>query len=197
MELDDLKNTWKKTGSASFQQNIDPEVLEQLRVQRFRAKMQRIILPEIIGSVICIAAFVYIGYNFSLLDTLLLKCAGAAAMLLLLLLPGISLMSTRELNLITHPNMPYAATLDRFARGNIRFVKLQKLNVVLCYLLLVAVVILLSKIVGGKDLSGNKTLWLFSFTIGYIFLAFYAKWVTKHYRKTLDQAGALLQETSV
>jgi uncharacterized membrane protein required for colicin V production len=71
---------------------------------------------------------------------------------------------------------------------------LQKLNVTLSYLLLISIIVLMSKLMGGKDLSDNKYFWLFSFTIGYIFLLFFSKWVEKNYRKTLQQAEELLKE---
>jgi len=40
----------------------------------------------------------------------------------------------------------------------------------------------------------NKYFWTFSFTLGYIFLLFYSKWVSKHYNKILSQAEELLKE---
>ncbi len=195
MELDDLKNTWKETKIlVPKHQNVNPEMLEKMRDQKYRSKIKKITIPEIAGSLVCLAAAVFIGLSFGNLDTVLLQGAGALSILLLLLLPIISALSTRTLSTARNVNRPYAETLKAFAIQKIRFVKLQKLNVTLSYLLLVAIIVLLSRLFSGKDLSDNKYFWLFSFTIGYVFLLLYSKWVEKYYRKTLQQAEELLRE---
>jgi hypothetical protein len=123
-----------------------------------------------------------------------LQSAGVLSILLLLLLPTISSLSTWKLSKPSNLNKPYAETLKAFANQKIRFIKLQKLNVTLSYLLLVSIIVLLSKLFSGKDLFDSKYFWLFSFTIGYIFLLFYSKWVDNYYRKKLQQAEELLAE---
>ncbi|HVI45248.1 MAG TPA: hypothetical protein VM802_10275 [Chitinophaga sp.] len=65
---------------------------------------------------------------------------------------------------------------------------------VLSYLLLVVIVLLLPKILEGKDISHNKYFWILSFPCGYIFLLFVSAWVKKSYRKTLQQAEEVLRE---
>jgi len=195
MELDDLKNTWNKANSqVQKQHTVNPEMLEKISDQKLRSKMKKIIIPEIGGSIVCLAAAAFIGLSFGKLDTVLLQGAGILSILLLLLLPIISFLSTWKLGKTGNVSKPYAETLKAFAMQKIRFIRLQKLNVALSYLLLVTIIVLLSKLVSGKDLSDNKYFWLFSFTIGYVFLLFYSKWVEKYYRKTLRQAEELLSE---
>ena len=156
--------------------------------------MKKILLPEIVGSIVCLTAAAFIGLNFENLDSILLQGTGVLSILLLLLLPIISAISTWQLSTAHNVNKPYAETLKAFANQKVRFVKLQKLNITLSYLLLVSIIVLLSKLFNGKDLSDNKYFWLFSFTIGFIFLLFYSKWVEKYYYKTLQQAEELLNE---
>jgi hypothetical protein len=195
MELDDLKNTWNAAKSPlQNQQNINPEMLEKMSNQKYRSKLKKITIPELTGSIVCLAAAVFIGFSFDKLDTVLLQGAGVLSILLLLLLPAISSLSTWKLSKPSNLNKPYAETLKAFANQKIRFIKLQKLNVTLSYLLLVSIIVLLSKLFSGKDLFDSKYFWLFSFTIGYIFLLFYSKWVDNYYRKKLQQAEELLGE---
>ena len=195
MELDDLKNTWNKTNmQVQKQETITPEMVEKMQGQKYRSKMKNIHFPEILGSIVCLAAAAFIVLKFDILDTVLLQGAGVLSILLLLLLPVISAISTWQLNKAPNVNSPYAQTLKAFANQKVRFVKLQKLNVTLSYLLLICIIVLMSKLMGGTDLSDNKYFWIFSFTIGYIFLLFYSKWVEKYYRKTLQQAEELLRE---
>ncbi len=195
MELDNLKHTWKETKSPVQEQpTFNPETLEKMSGQNYRLKVKKIIMPEIAGSVVCLAAAVYIGLSFAKLETGILQASGVLSILLLLLLPIISTLSTWNLNKIGNVNKPYAETLKSFALQKIRFIKLQKLNVSLSYLLMVAIIVLLSRLLGEKDLSTNKYFWLFSFTIGYIFLLFYSRYVEKYYRRSLQQAEELLKE---
>jgi len=195
MELDDLKNTWKETRNPlTDQQTVNRETLEKISNQNFRSRVNKITIPEIVGSIVCLAAAVYIGSSFDKLDSAFLQGAGVLSILLLLLLPVISYLSTRRLKVSGRIDQPYAAVVKDFAVQKIRFIKLQKLNVTLSYLLLVAVIVLLSKLFSGKDISVIKNYWLFSFSIGFIFLLFYSKWVNKYYRKTLRQAEELLRE---
>lgn len=195
MELDDLKNTWNETKINDQQQQfLNSKMLEKMSNQKYRLKMKKITIPEIAGSIVCLATAAFIGFQFNNLDTLLLQGAGVLSIFLLLLLPTISTLSTWQLNTPRNVNRPYAETLKAFANQKVRFVKLQKLNVTLSYLLLISIVVLMSKLIGGKDLSGNKYFWLFSFTIGYVFLLLYSKWVENYYRKTLQQAEELLKD---
>ena len=195
MELDDLKHTWNETKSPiNEHQRLNPDTLEKIAGQNYRSKIRKIMLPEIAGSIVCLAAAAFIGFNFTILDTDLLQGSGVLAILLLLLLPVISILSTWKLSQVGNVNGPYAETLTSFAVQKVRFVKLQKLNVTLSYLLLVTIIVLVSKLLSGKDVSGNKYYWLFSFTIGFIFLLFYSKWVEKYYRKSLRQGEELLKE---
>lgn len=195
MNLDDLKNTWKEAqGPAQDPQPLNPETLESRSARNFRSRMKKIMVPEIAGGMVCLAAAAFIALRFDQLDTVLLRGAGVLSILLLVALPLISTLSTWKLNQVGNLNHPYGETLKQFALQKIRFIKLQKLNVALSYLLLVVVIVLLSKLLSGEDLSGHKYFWLFSFPLGFIFLLFYSRWVEKYYRSSLQQAEELLKE---
>jgi hypothetical protein len=116
------------------------------------------------------------------------------AMVVLLLLSITSLLSLQKLNAVVDVNKTYAETLKDFATKKIQFYKLQKINVTLSYLLLVTIIVLFSKFFSNKDITGSKYFWIFSFSIGYIFLMFYSKWVAKFYRSTLRKAEDLLND---
>lgn len=197
MELDDLKNTWNRATNNGLQQHsLTKEKLEQLQDQKFRSKIRNITVSERMGSIVCLGAAAYIGFRFDQLDTLFLQGAGATALILLIVLPLISYQSTLHLGQSFRLDHSYAANLQAFALQKIRFTRLQKWNAVLGYLLLVAVIILIPGFFGGNNLADNKYFWILAFTIGYIFVSFYARWVEKYYRKSLIQAEELLKELS-
>ena len=193
MELNDLKKTWNDAGTGvAGTQAINPTPVEDRHHQKYRSRLKRITIPETVGSIVCLGAALFIGLSFNKLDTTLLRAAGILAIALLAILPMISYLSTWRLNGTASLAKPHAETLQSFAMQKIRFIKLQKLNIALSYLLMVMIILLLPKIFGGTDVSDNKYLWIFSFTIGYIFLLFYSKWVQKHYHQVLRQAEELL-----
>lgn len=198
MELDDLKNTWNEANNQTNQkQYLTSQSIDEMTQKKYYSKIKKIAYPEMLGVAICLIGSIFIGVNFYKLDTTFLQGVGIVSIVLLLALSGISLLSLRQLNISAEVNKPYAETLKIFAIQKMQFFKLQKINVTLCYLLLVTVIILLSKLFNGKDITNSKYFWTFSFTIGYIFLLFYSKWVAKFYKKTLNQTEELLEALKV
>ena len=195
MELDDLKGAWAHANKqVDVQGNLSPEMIELMTQKKFYSKTKRIAYPELLGIIVCIISAFFIGFNFNQLDTLLLKSAGIVSIMLLLTLSVISLISLRQLKISGDINNTYADTLRKFAARKLKFFKLQKLNVTLSYILLVSIIILMSKLFTGRDLSNSRYFWIFSFTIGYLFLSFYSNWVSKYYKKTVTEAEELLTE---
>lgn len=191
MELDNLKNSWT---AANSQTKINTEMIDQITQSKYNSNVKKIVYPEIIGVLICLFGAIYIRFHFDKLDTDFMKGTGILAIILLVLLPIISLISVLQFHKIGDVSKPYAETLKDFALQKIRFHKLQKINVILCYLLLVTVIILFSKLFGEKDITESKLFWITSFSLGYIFLLSYSGWVAKYYGKTLQQTEELLKE---
>ena len=105
MELEDLKNTWKEAKSPKLdQQTLNPETMVKMGTQNYRLKMKKIMLPEMVGSIVCLAAAAFIGFRFAKLDTDLLRAMGILSILLLLLLPAISALSTWKLGQVGDVN---------------------------------------------------------------------------------------------
>jgi hypothetical protein len=195
MELDELKNTWDNaTNPAEQQQHLTPKMIEHMTQKKYHSKIKKIAYPEIIGVMICLISALFIGINFNKLDTAFLQVAGIMSILLLVTLSIFSLLSLRQLNIPEDVNRPYAATLKIFATQKLQFFKLQKMNAILSYLLLVSILILMSKFYNGRAISEIKYFWIYSFSFGYLFLLFYSKWVAKYYKKTLQQTEELLQD---
>lgn len=194
MELDDLKDTWGAQNNNEEQQNLTFKIIDQMTHEKYKSKIEKIAYPEIVGSLICLTAAVFIGFNFYKLDTTFLQGVAGLSMLLLLTVSIISFLSLRQLTMVADLSKPYAEVLKTFAIQKLKFYRLQKINITLSYLLLVTITILLLKLFYGKDIAENKYLWIFSFTIGYIFLLFISTYVFKFYKKTLTQTKELLQE---
>ncbi|RYY46233.1 MAG: hypothetical protein EOO06_14910 [Chitinophagaceae bacterium] len=193
MELDELKQAWNESNYRSANSDVVSHKLElDKKSKSYQSNLKKIIIPELIGSIMCIAAAIWIGLQFMEMDKLPLRAAAILSVILLLALPALSLSSTVRLNSLADLQASYKVNITRFAQKKIWFVKLQKINITLSYLLLVSIIVLLSGLTGKGELYYNKYFWICSFTVGYIFLLFYSRWVEKYYRNNLQQAEELL-----
>ena len=196
MTLDDLKNTWDQIGDQVIEKhNFNPKIFNKMSKRKFNLNLQKIAIPELIASVLCIGAAVYIGFQFDLLDTALFITVGVVSIALLTVLPAISLFSIQQLFKTTDIGKSYAETLKEFAVQKMKFCKLQKLNITLSYVLLAVVMILVTKF-GKKTNDESAYIMIFGFCFGYVILLFFSKWVFKKYNKIIQQTENLLKELS-
>ncbi|MEO7769125.1 MAG: hypothetical protein ABIS01_16960 [Ferruginibacter sp.] len=195
MEPENLKDSWKSiTGQTAKKDNLTPEIINQLTHKKYNAMIKKVKYPEWIGGAVCLLGAAFISFNFGRLDTMFLKVVGITSILILISTPIISVISVGRFNLVNDLGKPYAATLRQFATQKLRFQKLQQVNAFINYLLLVTIIILIPKFSRGADVSTSNYFWLFAFSFGYIFLAFFSKWVKKYYHKSITQAEELLNE---
>jgi len=194
MELDDLKTTWQNENNSALQNNLTTLIIDKMTHEKYQSKIKKITYPEIIGSSICVIAAGFIALNFNKLDTIILQAVGVASIIIQLIISTLGILSLQQLNIKKDLNKPYAETLKIFATQKLAFYKLQKINIILCYLLMITIIILLPKLFGGKDITEYKYFWLYAFVTGYVFLFWFSKFVTKSYRKTLQQTQELLME---
>ena len=194
MELDELKTNWQQLNNTSETATINPKIFTAMRKRKLYAGLKKIIVPEILGSAVCIAAAVYIMIHFNKLDTIAFQLTGLLTITLLLVLPILSLLSLYQLYKTSNLHQSYATALREFSTGKIKFCKLQKLNLMLSYLLLVAMVILATRIFGSNHLTESKSFWIITISAGYIFLTFFSKWVSRSYNKTIRHTETILKD---
>ncbi len=194
MELDDLKNTWQNETNAGSQNNLTTLIIDKMTKEKYYSKIKKIAYPEIIGSSICVIAAGFVALSFNRFDTIVLQSVAVVAIIVLLAISVFSILSLQRLNMKKDINKTYAETLKTFATQKLAFYKLQKINIILCYLLMVTIIILLPKLFGDKNITQYKYFWLFASGTGYSFLLFYSKFVSKFYKKTLQQTEDLLLE---
>ncbi len=198
MELDDFKSTWNDMSNrVNEKQKLNPKLFDKMNKRKFHSHLKKIVLPEILGSAVCIGSAVFIGFNFDKLDKTSFQIVGVVAVLLFLILPAISIMSIQQLYRGVEINKPYADALKEFAFQKIKFCKLQKLNLTLSYLLLVAVILLSTRLFGKNEITESKYFFVFAFTFGYSLFLLFSKWVFRSYNKTIRQTENLLKELSV
>lgn len=195
MELEDLKKQWESTNNpVQIKPLLTPEIIAQIIQKKYQANMNKIKYSELTGAVICLFGLCFLAVRFNELDSLAMQLVAVSTMLLLLIISVLSYVSTKQLSATGAIDKSYVESIKQFANRKLNFLKYQKLNAFLCYLLMVATIILLPKFFYGKDIAFSKTFWMFAFSFGYIFLLFFSKWVQKFYGNSLRQAEELLKE---
>ena len=194
MELEDFKSTWREvTIQLMEKQNFNPKTFDKMSKKKFQSSLLKIALPEILGSIVCIAAAIFIAINFYKLNQFAYKIAGALSILIFLVLPVLSIISIQQLYKGVDVETSYADAIKQFAIRKIKFCRLQKLNLMLSYLLLVSVILTCARIFGRNEITESNYFFVFAFSFGYSFFLVFSKWVSKSYNKTIRQTETLLK----
>ncbi|MBX7126108.1 MAG: hypothetical protein K1X47_10480 [Cyclobacteriaceae bacterium] len=192
MEIDDLKRAWA-TGP------VNKEPYAYMRTDpvpnRFKSVLNRIRIPELVGSAICLLGAAWIVWQFETLETSLLQAAGIATTSLLIALPALSVLSVLQFQ-VPHAGEPYTIALQIFLQQHKTFRRLQRVNLFLCYPLLVATVVLLSGYFQSRSTVVSPFFWTLAFSLGYLFLLFSSRQVSRRYNRSLREIESLLQEVS-
>ncbi len=195
MESQDLKNDWASAINQADKENIlTSKTITTMTKNKYQSKIKKIKYPELAGAIICIAGLCFIVYNFNKLHSVVLQSITVFTILIFLIIPTLSFLSVTQFNTTNNSDKPYIEIIKQFANQKLRFLKYQKVNAFLCYLLLVTIIILLPKFFYGNDIASSKSFWLFAFSFGYIFLLLFSRWVKKIYVNSLKQAEELLTE---
>ena len=140
MELDDFKKTWGDMSSrVTINENFNPKKFDKMNKSKSQSILNRIILPEVLGTIVCIGSAIFIAINFSKLEPVAYQLIGILTILILIILSMLSLLSILPLFKVADLNKSYAETLKDFANKKRNFFKLQKCNLLLSYGLLVTV----------------------------------------------------------
>lgn len=195
MELEELKSAWETLSiKMDKQQKLNSKLIEQMTNHNYKHRLNTISRPEFTSGIICFIMAVVLIWNFGTFNTLLLQIFGVLSVLFLIVLPVLSFKSIQGLQTINMSLPTYKNTLREFAKQKIRFQKLQKLNVFLSFIFMIVFAPVSVKLLAGKNISQNITLWLTVLPASVIVLFFVSRWVLRHYNNALQKAEELLTE---
>lgn len=194
MELEEMRNAWQEMSKrVEKQEFLTNQFLEKMTTEGYNSKLNKIGIPEYIGTVICYIGAVYLIINFTKIEDTLIGIFALIAILLLFILPIISLKSLRIMKNVNIPSKTYLETIEDFGKRKIRFQKLQKLNVSLgLFLMLVAIPILSA--IQGKDIGQIPNFWTLILPISIAFFTVFAIWVLRSYNRMLNEMEKMLSD---
>ncbi len=194
MEIDDLKNAWNELGEKSNPKTLSNRTGLKFDSKPFRSKLSKVLIPEIIGGIICFFGASYIVLYFGRLDTFFLRSLGLVTVLLFLVLPIVSITLLFQMNKLGDLSRSYAETIKKFTKHEIRFKVFQKITIGLSFILLIATVVLLSKILNGRHVLSDKYISAAIYAAGFLFTYFFSRWVWRYYVGSLNKASELLRD---
>ncbi len=194
MEFEEMKSLWSEmSGKMEQQKKLTDSLIIKMTKVDYRNKIMKIFIPELIGTLVCFAAVLYILISFQKLDKWYLILCGIVSVLILLLLPFFSFNAMHKIRSVNILANNYKQSLLEYSKGKQQFVFVQKLSFYFGAVLLLAVLPVMGQMIAGKDLFIESRLWLW-YAIAYPFFYGFSKWVFRKYTKVTVEAENILKE---
>jgi len=194
MELEEMKTLWAEMSAAvEKQKKITDSIIIKMTRSNYRNKINKIRVPEFIGSFLCMAGAALIVFNFRQLTPWYLAVCGILACLVLVLLSFLSVIAIRSLQRISITDNNYREALLAYAKGRLQFVRIQKINFCLAALLMVTILPVIGELINGQDVFKKPGLWL-SYAVLFPFFYWVSTWVFHKYLKIINDAETILKE---
>jgi hypothetical protein len=197
MELEEMKTLWEEMSvDIEKQKKLTDSLIIKMTNSNYRSKIAKILIPEVIGSLVCIAGILFILINFQNLGNWYLLVCGIISSLILFILPVLSIKAIRNIRSINISGNNYKQSLLEYAERNMQFVSVQKLSFYLGAVLMLTILPVMGKLISGTDFFKATNIWYW-YAIGFPFLYTFARWVFKSYNKITADAENILKELEV
>jgi len=197
MEFEEMKSLWgEMSGKIEQQKKLTDSLIIKMTKADYKNKIMNILIPELIGVLVCFAAALYILFSFQKLDRWYLIVCGIVSVLILLLLPVLSFNAVHKIRSVNILANNYKQSLLEYSKGKRQFVFVQKLSFYLGAVLFLTVLPVMGQLIAGKDLFIESRLWLW-YAIGYAFFYGFSKWVFRKYTRSAAEAEEILKELEV
>ncbi|MDB5087783.1 MAG: hypothetical protein JWR09_1777 [Mucilaginibacter sp.] len=194
MELEEMKTIWgEMSAEIEKQKKLTDSLIIKMTQVNYRSKISKIIVPETIGSLGCMATALFIFINFQQLGNWYLQVCGGASAVVSLLLAVLSLRAVNKLSSINISNNNFKQSLSDYSKGKIQFVFVQKLSFYLGAVLMLTILPVMCKLIDGVDLFKITRLWM-GYAVAFPFFYWFTTWVFKRYKKIIQGAENILKE---
>ncbi|MBB2148143.1 hypothetical protein [Pedobacter gandavensis] len=194
MELEEMKSLWEEMSSKIEKQSkITDSLILKMTNQNYRRKVNKLMVYEVIGALVCLLGLLFMAVNFYKLDTWYLQVCGLVSALILILLPVFSIKALCRMSRINISENNYQQTLKAYSKGKVQFLMVQKASFYAGAILLVSLLPVMGKLIAGHDFFKVSNIWLV-YAISFPFFYYYAVWVSNNYTKSVLEAENMLKE---
>lgn len=195
MEIEEMKSLWQDLGEQhNSQKKLTKQIIMDMTQEKYNDKFKTILTLESMGAIVCLLFFLLIAVNFGKLDTWYLMLCGMICATFYLFFPIISLRSILKLKRINLAQNNYKDTIIKYTVRRRQFLKIQRVGLGLCFVMLISCLPVTCKIFGGKDIFLDRDIWLWYLPIGIVGLALFARWGYQSYQSITYKAEIILQE---
>ncbi len=193
MELDEMKVLWKDMNQKIEQQkSLTDQIIEEMTKKKYRNTFRKVYTQEFIGSIISYIISGYILLNFEKMEVWYLEASAIIAIAILTLMPTYTLNAiykTKELK-IGKTNLKESIT--EFEKRKKRMAQVQRINIVLCMMLLIVSLPVMSKIISGVNVFTESKVMYWYLPIGYLVVFFILRWAQQSLKKITNTANQIL-----
>jgi hypothetical protein len=194
MELEQMKNLWQEmSAEIEKQKKLTDSIIIKMTQSDYRNKINKILIPEAIGGTGGFAVTLFILLNLEKLNNWYLLACGIISAVILFAMPILSIYKVNKIRSINISGSDFKQILEKYSKGKLQFIFVQKLNFLLGAILLITILPVTCQIMDGVDVFTKNDVWLW-YAIGFPFFYGFARWVFKHYVKTASDAENILRE---
>ncbi|CAN5156991.1 hypothetical protein BH23BAC2_BH23BAC2_11310 [soil metagenome] len=194
MELEEMKSNWEEMSKRIEKQEIlNNQLIEKMTHQKYKSKLKIIGNAEYIGTLTCYLGATYLIINFTKIEEFIFQLLCMITILLLFALPIISLKSLRGMKNISIHTAKYSETIKTYMHQKMRFYKLQRINMILAFLLLIIILPVLASIY-GKEINSITNFWTIIVPVYVAFFAGFSFITWRYYSKILENLKNELAE---
>lgn len=194
MELEEMKSNWEEMSKRIEKQEIlNHELIEKMTHQKLKSNLKKIGNSEYIGTLTCYIGAVYLIINFAKIEEFIFQVLCVLTILLLFAVPIISLKSLKGLNSFSIHTAKYSETINAYMHYKWKFYKLQRINTILAFLLLILILPVLASIY-GKEINSIQNFWTIIVPAFLMFFAGFSFITWRYYSKILKNIQTELSE---
>lgn len=194
MELEEMKSNWQEMSKRIEKQEIlNNELIEKMAHQKYESKLKKIGNSEYIGTLTCYLGAIYLIINFIKIEEFIFQLLCIITILLLFALPIISLKSLKGMKNIAIHTAKYSETIKTYMHQKMKFYKLQRINMILAFLLLIILLPVLASIY-GKEINSIPNFWTIIVPAYVAFFAGFSFIAWRYYSKILHNLENELTE---
>ncbi len=196
MELENLKLNWEAMSQrVAHLELINKKNIMDMTKQRYKNKFNNLLKYETLGTVVCVAALIFILFNFQKLDTSFYIICGVIVSLFLIILPILTLNNIKRMKQVKIDSENYKNTLFQFERSKQKLIKTQLLVIPFGAIVFFASMPVFSKIMGNGDFFERiDTPMVIFICLMFLGLMMFSAWGYKKYNQVANSAENILRE---
>jgi len=197
MDIEEIQTTWTQMGeNLDKQKRLTSEIIMKMTQKEYKSRLDKITIPEKLGTLVSYATAIFILFKFNELDTILLKICGFITLAILIVLPYLSLRHLKRMRNLDIANISYKDGIVAFTKSKRQFQKLLRVSAYLGFVLMLIILPVTTKLFNGEDIfaQGQDYSWLWFLPLGIGFYYFFTRKVISSYSGNIKKAGDLLKE---